>query len=213
MQARLARYRLFWALRRRRVRIVLIVLLLTVLLTAPVAERYGDKLQIALPLLGLGCTVLTGGTGEYLLRFVAMEAVVHGSKNTLGRTEINLRPNGGGQGFPSGHTAAAVFGASYLVHDCLEASMPAKAAVIIAAGFTGASRIEAGKHTIWQVLAGVLVGWLCERLFRTRPRRFLRWIKDRRMMAADQGNLRGDRHGGEEAPHARTPQPPPQPPR
>lgn len=180
MQARLQKYRIFWWLRQRTTRIVMLLLLLTVLVTAPISERYGDRLQVALPLLGLGCTVLTGGTGEYLLRFLALEVVVHGTKNGLGDMDINQRPNGGLQGFPSGHTAAATFGASALVHDCIQASAPAKAVVLIAAGFTGASRIDAGKHTIWQVLAGVLVGWGCERLFRRRPRRLLRWIKDRR---------------------------------
>lgn len=188
MQRFLERYRFYWFCKRRSTRIVMLALLLTVLLTAPVAERWGDRLQIVLPVAGLGCSLLSGGTGEYLLRFLTMEAVVHGSKNALGDVAINRRPNGGLQGFPSGHTAAATFGASALVHDCIQGSIAAKAVVLIAAGFTGASRIDADKHTIWQVLAGVLVGWGCERLFRRRPRRILKWIKD---MRAGSRNVNG----------------------
>ena len=180
MRAVLERYRVFWWLRRRATRLVMLILVVAVLFSAPVSERYGDRLQIALPVAGLVCTVLTGGAGEYLIRFAVLEVLLHGSKQGLGAAAINRRPDGGLEGFPSGHTAAAAFGASVLVHDCIRASAPARAVVLIAAGFTGASRIAAGKHTIWQVLGGVLLGWGTERLFRRRPRRFLRWIKDMR---------------------------------
>lgn len=153
-------------LTRVRNKAILLVLAATLLLTPPLSERYGDNLQIALPLLGLGCSVLTGGAGEYLLRFVVLEVGIHGPKTALGTAEINARPGGGYKGFPSGHTAAATFGASALVHNCISNSPVTKAVVIIGAGFTGASRIEAEKHNIWQVLAGVLLGWGCERLLR-----------------------------------------------
>lgn len=174
MQGRLERYRLFWRIRRARDGVVLAGLLAVLLMSGPLAERWGDRFQIALPLLGLGCTVLTGGTGEYLARFAVMELAVHGTKQGLGAVPINQRPGGGLQGFPSGHTAAATFGASALLHECIRSSLPVQAAVVIAAGFTGASRIEAERHTIWQVLAGVLVGWLTERAFRAGGRQALR---------------------------------------
>lgn len=146
--------------------VILTVLAATLLFTAPVAERYGDRLQIALPALALGCSVLTGGVGEYLVRLVGLEVVVHSTKLGLGETPINQRPEGGFRGFPSGHTAAATFGASALVHECIGKSPFVKGAVILAAAFTGASRIEAEKHTIWQVLAGALTGWGIDRVLR-----------------------------------------------
>lgn len=150
--------------------IVLAVLLLGAGFGAPGAERIGDRLQIALPVLGLGCAALTGGAGEYLVRFAVLEGVLHASKRGLGTAEINRRPNGGTGGFPSGHTAAASFGAAVLVQECLQASPLAQGAAILAAAFTGASRIEAGAHDIRQVLAGAVLGWACACLFRRRRR-------------------------------------------
>jgi len=146
--------------------IILGVLVLMVAASAPSSERIGDRVQIALPVLGLGCAVLTGGAGEYLLRYTALELVVQGSKLGLGHASINQRPRGGNLGFPSGHTAAASFGASALVQECVRHSPFVQGVVILAAAFTGASRIDAGAHDIWQVLAGAVMGWGMERLLR-----------------------------------------------
>ncbi|MCP5038340.1 MAG: phosphatase PAP2 family protein [Rhodobacteraceae bacterium] len=158
--------KLFSAISSVRNYIILAVLTLTVLFTPPIAERYGDRLQVALPLLGLGCAVVTGGAGEYLVRFLVLEIAIHGPKNALGDLPINQRPWGGNKGFPSGHSASAAFGASALVHECVQKSPFVKGAVIIAAGFVGTSRVESGAHNIWQVLAGILTGWGIERLLR-----------------------------------------------
>lgn len=162
-EAKLACY-----MRRCRNQLIVGGLALVMLLSPLQSERWGDRFQVALPLMGLGCAIATGGAAEYFLRFVAMEVIVHGTKNGLAETELNRRPNGGYRGMPSGHTAAASFGASALVQNCMRDSLPAQAAVIIAAGFTGASRIESGHHNIWQVLFGALVGWGTERAFRCR---------------------------------------------
>ncbi len=147
-------------LARWRARWVMALLALAVALSAPDAERIGDRLQIALPVAALGCAVATGGVGDYLLRLAVLEVGIHGTKAALGELELNRRPNGGGRGFPSGHTAAASFGAVRLVQHCVSASPLVQGAVLLAAAFTGASRIEAGAHDIWQVLAGALWGWL-----------------------------------------------------
>ena len=173
--------------------ILLATLALVVASAAPNAERIGDRLQIALPVLGLGCAVLTGGAGEYLLRYGLGTALVHGIRAGLGRRPLNTRPNGGGNGFPSGHSAAAAYGASALVYRCVTKSPLVQGLVIIAAGFTGASRIEAGAHDIWQVLAGVLIGWGSDRLLRRQSpvcRRLRAWLsrpyqRRRRQQARD----------------------------
>lgn len=149
-------------------RAVIVLLLLAVAAWHGVREPrlIGDRLQIALPSIAFGCALLNGSGGEYALRFAAMMIAAHGSKHSLGQAPINIRPDGGDLGFPSAHTSAAALGASSIVHDCITGSPAAKALVIISAGFVGGSRIDSDRHDIWQVLAGALLGWGCDRAFR-----------------------------------------------
>jgi hypothetical protein len=142
------------------------VLACVVLFSGKETERVGDKLQVALPLLGFGCSIVNGQAFEYFSRFVVMEIVLHGSKNALGDMPINQRPSGGDRGFPSGHTTAATFGASALIHDCITSNAYVKGAVVLAAAFVGGSRIEAERHTTLQVVAGVFWGWVSQNAFR-----------------------------------------------
>jgi len=158
-----------------KIRTVLTVLLLTFFVGEKQIEKLGDRYQYALPVLALGCSISNGQAVDYLLRYTAQLAIVHGSKNALGDAAINQRPRGGLQGMPSGHTATAVFGASNLVHECIQKNPAVQAVVIAAAIFVGGSRIEAGAHNIWQVLLGALVGWGCDRGFR-------RWFHKRRQI-------------------------------
>jgi lipid A oxidase len=153
-----------------RVHIVLIVLAVVALLSEPVARRFGDRFQVALPMLAWGCAAMNRSGGEFAARFFGMMVVAHGTKAALGDAEINMRPSGGDAGFPSAHTSAAALGASSLVHDCIADHPVAKGVVLITAAFVGASRIEADKHDIWQVLAGGLLGWGSDRVLR-RPSR------------------------------------------
>jgi lipid A oxidase len=149
------------------VHLVLGVLVATLVMTEPTVRRYGDNLQVALPLLAWGCSATSGGGKEYAVRFITMLGITHGSKAVLGDASLNVRPNGGDKGFPSGHTSAAAFGASSLVHDCLRKNPVAKGIVLLSAAFVGGSRIEVRAHTIWQVLAGGLLGWGADRLLRS----------------------------------------------
>ncbi len=130
------------------------------------AERIGDRWQIALPLIAWGCAGAKGAGSEFALRYAIMFTSAHAAKQGLGDAPFNMRPNGGDEGFPSAHTSTAVLGASSLLHDCLKGAPLVQAFVITTAAFTGASRIEAGKHDIWQVLAGALLGFFCERALR-----------------------------------------------
>ena len=149
-----------------RVHLVLLALALALVFCEPTAKRFGDRLQIALPVLAWGCAAMNGSALEYAGRFFAMSAITHTSKAALGDAAINRRPSGDGKGFPSAHTSAAAFGASSLVHDCVAAHPVAKAALVMAAAFVGGSRIEAGRHDIWQVLAGAVLGWAADRVLR-----------------------------------------------
>ena len=143
------------------------------------SEIHGDRLQIALPLAAAVCSLGRSAFKEYAVRFFVQFGVVHGTKNLLGDATLNIRPNGGDRGIPSGHTAAAFFGASYLARDCVGKSPLGQIAVFGAAMYTGGSRIEAGAHFLFQVMFGAMVGLGADRLFR-RPRlpreeRWKRW--------------------------------------
>ncbi|MHA3914076.1 phosphatase PAP2 family protein [Halovulum sp. GXIMD14793] len=158
------------------------------------SEIVGDYLQIALPVAGLVCSFGKEAVTDYFARFWAHWAVVHGFKNGLGEAEPNLRPHGGDRGFPSGHTAAAFYGASYLARECVSRSPLGQLAVWGGAMYTGGSRIEAGAHFLFQVVFGALVGIGADRLFgRRRLRdskrlhlwrktwRPLNWLRSRRL--------------------------------
>lgn len=148
------------------VHVVMLALVLSIVFCQRDVRSYGDRLQIALPLVAYGCALTGRAGGEFVLRFATSVIAAHAIKRSLGATEINARPYGGLHGFPSAHTTAAVVGASSLVHDCLRGSPVAQAVVITGAAFVGASRISVGAHDIWQVFAGVLLGWLSERALR-----------------------------------------------
>ncbi len=158
-----------------KVGLILAGLALTFILSPKQIERLGDRYQVALPVLALGCSVVNGETADYLVRYVAQWSIVQGSKSALGTLPINRRPNGNYRGMPSGHTATAVFGASNLVHRCISGNPAVKAVVWATAAFVGGSRIYADAHDIWQVLIGALVGFLGDRAFRrVSPRQWWR---------------------------------------
>jgi len=149
----------------RKVQIILAVLGLLAI-TAPNPERLGDRYQVALPILALGCEVMNGSGLEYVGRYVVMFVGLHGTKNALGLNPINHRPKGGLEGFPSGHTATATFGATSLMQSCVAKAPVAQIAVALAAAYTGGSRIESRWHTLTQTMAGAIWGILCSMAFR-----------------------------------------------
>ena len=174
------------------------LLMLALILSLAAADRFvprriGDHLQYALPVAGLGCAALSGGALPYLGRFIGFELILNGSKNSLGATAVNIRPDGHLRGFPSGHTGAATFGAVGLSQTCLAASPPAALLALGAAGFTGASRVWAGRHTVVQVLAGFALGWAMQFLG-------FAWLArlSRRALAGSRNRLRPTKKGAPE---------------
>ena len=135
-----------------------LVLALTVLLGSPSSRAIGDRIQIALPVIGAACAASRGDLGDFAGRLAGSLAVVHGSKGMLGDSALNRRPNGHGGGFPSGHTAAAAYGASYLLRSCGAAVPYVGPVLVLAAGFVGGSRLAAGRHDLPQVMAGAVIG-------------------------------------------------------
>ncbi len=160
---------------RHKIIVVVLVLGGVLALTEREVERYGDNLQIALPLLALSCEAVNGRGLEYLGRYAIMFTGLHGTKYAMGKTELNARPRGGYKGFPSGHTATASFGAATLVQRCVTGSPAVQAGVILTAALTGTSRVDAGAHTTLQVVVGAIWGLLCSMAFHDtrRPRRWL----------------------------------------
>lgn len=153
---------------------MLAVLAAVLVLTPPVPERWGDSMRFALPALGFGCAVVTGSGVDYAIRLAVLNAAIFTPKYALADAPINIRPNGGQRGFPSGHSAAAAFGASAIVHECAANSPVTRTVMVLAAGFTGASRVEADKHYVWQVLAGWILGIVVDRAFRRRTKVWFR---------------------------------------
>lgn len=169
----------------------ILVLFWSLLAVTQPMQRLGDRLQVALPVVGAACAATHGNLGDFAGRFVAMMVAVHGTKHLLGDAAINIRPRGGDLGFPSGHTAAATFGASALARDCGALIPYAGPLVAVAAGFVGGSRIEARAHDLGQVLAGAAYALVFELSFRTAAsRRVLRrlmvriWHPVRSLIAA-----------------------------
>lgn len=156
------------AVRRWRNRLVVVILAGVLVLTPPTPTQWGNALRFALPAIGFGCAALGGGGVEYLARLAVLNVGIYGPKAALADHPINLRPNGEASGFPSGHSAAAAFGASAIIYECARTSPVTASVVALAAGYTGAARIENGRHNLWQVVAGWVLGLLVERAFRRR---------------------------------------------
>jgi membrane-associated phospholipid phosphatase len=154
-----------YLIRRWRGALIAVFLALSLLATERRAESYGDTLQVVLPLAGLGCSIVNGDAVEYVGRYAAMWLTVRGSKLMVSGG-LGDRPHGGREGFPSGHTSSAAFGASALVFSCLEGAPLLKTAIVFGGAYTGASRMEVNAHDIWQVLSGGIWGVFFERVLR-----------------------------------------------
>lgn len=129
----------------------------------------GDVLQYALPVGAAVCAAHQQRLASYATGFVALTATVQGLKYGLGSAPINQRPNGGSQGFPSGHTAAAASGATDLSLNCFPGNRLVAATAGAATVLVGASRIEANEHDALQVLAGAALGFFSTGITVTRP--------------------------------------------
>lgn len=119
-------------------------------------ETYGDIAQFAIPLAALGISWSKDdyeGMRQLGYSAAATEGTVLILKNTVDAT----RPNGGAKSFPSGHTALAFSGASYLqLRYGWQYGVPAIIA-IIAASAVGWSRVDAKQHYWRDVIAGAAI--------------------------------------------------------
>jgi membrane-associated phospholipid phosphatase len=159
---------------------VFLLLALTLAVSPPKIRGYGHNLQIAVPLIGRACAATNGQAIDYFVRFAVMNVILHGAKRGLGEAAINHLPNGGIHGFPSGHSAASAFGASYLFHQCVGKNLAVRATVAFTALFVAGSRVQSGAHTVIQVLAGLALGFLADRAFRVGVIRLSRRRRNRK---------------------------------
>jgi len=148
-------------------RAAMAALLISAALPAQADDRFakfGDALQIALPLAALSCAVNQGRAGETVLGFAAQAVAVNGSKAALRDARINQRPDGAGRGFPSGHSASAMYGAANLAKFCYQGRPALQFASYSLALAVGLSRLDADRHTPLQVAAGLAVGYFANGL-------------------------------------------------
>lgn len=121
--------------------------------------RFGDVMQIALPLAAFACAVPQDRAIETASGYFLQALVVRSSKHALGNAALNQRPDGTGRGFPSGHTTSAMYGATNLAEKCYPDRPLLRAASYGMALAVGLSRIDADRHTAAQVAAGMLLGY------------------------------------------------------
>lgn len=116
-------------------------------------ETFGDVGQFAIPAFAAAVAVAKGdgaGLVQLGVSTVAASGVVEGLKYGVDRQG----PDGSDQSFPSGHTARAFSGASYLHYRYgWQWGFPA----YLAAGAVGYSRVDANKHYWSDVIAGAAI--------------------------------------------------------
>ncbi|WP_076410714.1 phosphatase PAP2 family protein [Shewanella sp. UCD-KL12] len=118
-------------------------------------RTYGDYAQIAIPAAGYITAWLKGdseGAWQLTKGLLITQGIAEVTKTV---TDID-RPCGGHRSFPSGHTAAAFSGASFMHHRYgWEYGLPA----YLAATGVAYSRVQANKHWSTDVLAGAALAY------------------------------------------------------
>ena len=120
-------------------------------------EGVGDVLQFAVPIGALGTTIAAddgAGRTDFLSSFAISSATVFGLKELVDKARPNAQSL---NSFPSGHTAAAFSGAAFIYRRYGGRwGLPA----YLLAAYTGASRVEAEKHFLDDVLSGASISFL-----------------------------------------------------
>jgi membrane-associated phospholipid phosphatase len=127
------------------------------------SEKSGDILSIALP---AGAFISSfkfqsenSHFKDFALGFLCSELATQSLKRIIDKP----RPNGGRFSFPSGHTSAAFYGATFLNQRFgLKVGVPS----YLIASYVGYTRIKAKKHDIFDVIGGVTIGIASSYLFR-----------------------------------------------
>lgn len=116
-------------------------------------ELYGDIAQIAIPTFA-GAVSIAKKDGAGVAQLLVGTGVTIGTVQGLKYAFDTERPDGGARSFPSGHTAAAFAGASYLHYRYgWKWGLPTYAAAAV----VGYSRVEADRHFWYDVVAGAAI--------------------------------------------------------
>lgn len=136
---------------------------------APGVERAGDFLQLMIPSYALGMAMNEGasptgsdGVGQFGKSMAGTLLLVHGLKRTTQQERPDHESGDGRDSFPSGHTAAAFAGASF-IH--MRYGLSQAAVPYALAAFVGYSRIECDRHHPRDVLAGAAIASFSSWLF------------------------------------------------
>lgn len=128
-------------------------------------EESGDVLQIAIPALAMGSTILYRDGSKPGWQFARSYGICFVTTHGLKRLLNKRRPNGGYRAFPSGHTSSAFCGASFLQKRYgWQVGLPS----YLLAGYVGWTRIDADQHDVWDVIGGAAIGILSAQIFTTR---------------------------------------------
>lgn len=127
-------------------------------------EKLGDIALIAVPVSTLAATFIIDdkeGSWQFTKGLLLTAGVTYGLKWTVNKQRPDMSNE---NSFPSGHTSA-VFHSAGFVHRRygFKYAIPSYAL----AGFTAATRIDADKHDIIDILAGVTIGLGSNLLFTT----------------------------------------------
>ncbi len=116
-------------------------------------ELYGDVAQVAIPTFA-GITSIVKRDKDGVIQLAVGTTLTLGTVQGLKYAVDTERPDGTARSFPSGHTAAAFAGASYLHYRYgWKWGLP----TYVAAAVVGYSRIEADKHYWYDVVAGAAI--------------------------------------------------------
>lgn len=111
----------------------------------------GDLGQFIVPIAAAGMSLYLNdpqGLKEFVISSAVIMSTTHSVKHTINRK----RPDKGNCSFPSGHTASAFMGATYISRRYgMQYAFP----YYIAAGYVGFSRVYAKKHYISDVMASI----------------------------------------------------------
>lgn len=116
--------------------------------------RLGDLTQVIVPAYAFGLAMNEegwAGAQEFALSLGATEIAVYGLKSIINEQRPNKKDN---NSFPSGHTAAAFSGATFI-----HKRYGIKRAIIpyVLAAFTGYTRVAGEKHHWHDVIAGAAI--------------------------------------------------------
>lgn len=127
----------------------------------------GDVVQFVVPLAALSVAWSRDdveGENQWIRNTGGSVLATEVAKLVFNQTSLGRRPNGGRGSFPSGHTAMAASGASFLGERYgWEYAIPAW----LATGFVGYSRVDEHAHHWWDVAAGAALSVGISKLFVT----------------------------------------------